>query len=288
MGTKSSEKETASEEKFSSGCLELPSHAVGGIQVEQNFSTAAGGLRSYYLSLPTNYDPSLPHRVIVGFSGTNWVGSQIQPYLDLEDGTAQEIFVYPDPLVRTFDNWGEYGGWLLGEYAYPAHGSEDLNFVSELLDSLKTQYCIDPEKIFVTGHSWGGDMAQVVSCFLGDSVRASVPVAANFPYWFMDESNQRISCVGDTAVWTMFGIADDHFTAQPYPGSYGDECRDFWLQERGCAESYTELVLGNDTCEIYDGCSSPVQYCLYGAEHAHQIPSDYYAEETMKFFRSFP
>ena len=66
------------------------------------------------------------------------MGSQIQPYLDLEDGAEAEIFVYPDPLVRSFDGWGEYGGWLLGEYAYPAHGNDDLNFVAELIDGEAT------------------------------------------------------------------------------------------------------------------------------------------------------
>lgn len=44
----------------------------------------------------------------------------------------------------------------------------------------------DTERVFATGHSWGGDMAQVVSCFLGERFRATVPVAANRPYWFED------------------------------------------------------------------------------------------------------
>ena len=60
-------------------------------------------------------------------------------------------------------------------------------------------------------------------------------MAANRPYWFETSPGTFIpSCEGSTAVWTMFGIADDHFTWQDYPGQFGDECRDFWLTLGQC------------------------------------------------------
>jgi len=39
--------------------------------------------------------------------------------------------------------------------------------------------------------------------------RASVPVAADRPYWFETGPGQFTSCSGTTAVWTMFGSGDD-------------------------------------------------------------------------------
>ena len=92
------------------------------------------------------------------------------------------IYVYPDPL-EGFEGWGTWG-WLLGPHARPADGQQDLSFMGSLLDRLEASYCIDRERIFVTGHSWGGDMAAVVGCFMGDRIRAAVPAAANRPYWF--------------------------------------------------------------------------------------------------------
>ncbi|MCY1007143.1 hypothetical protein OV079_16585 [Nannocystis pusilla] len=129
-------------------------------------------------------------------------------------------------------------------------------------------------------------MAQVVACFLGDRFRATVPVAANSPYWFEDRGG-FIDCVGDTAVWTMFGQADEHFGSQD-PGL---ECRDFWLDERGCdgVDGAVGLDLGDapDECVEYQGCSATTRFCLYGAQYGHQIPGDYFAAATMAFFRSF-
>ena len=91
-------------------------------------------------------------------------------------------------------------------------------------------------------------------------------------------------------MWTMFGINDDHFTWQSFPGEYGDECRDFWLEQHDCegSNAYTDLGLGPEQeCVEFTGCTATTRYCLYAAEHGHQIPSDYYAAETMAFFHSF-
>lgn len=274
------------EQLHSSGCT-----VSNNPTVEQRLINTTEGERGYHLVVPETYDASVPNRLIFGFAGTNWVGEQIRPYLGLEDyAESNDIFVYPDPLWREFDGWGNLGGWVLGPHATPADGMQDLDFTDAIIDELSEQYCIDPTQIYATGHSWGGDMAQVVSCFLGDRFRATVPVAANRPYWFESENGSRVECTGETAVWTMFGSNETHFTWQDYSGQYGDECRDFWLEENGCdgSSSYTDLNLGpNAECVEFEGCDVATRYCLYDGVYGHQIPDDYYAEETMRFFHSF-
>ena len=63
-----------------------------------------------------------------------------------------------------FQWWGTLGGWLLGPHANPADGMI-LDFTAAIIDELSEQYCIDPDQVYATGHSWGGDMVQVVSLF---------------------------------------------------------------------------------------------------------------------------
>lgn len=201
-----------------------------------------------------------------------------------------EIFVYPDPLWRDFEGWGNLGGWVLGPNAEPASGDQDVAFTSALLDDLEANYCIDRSRVFATGHSWGGDMAQVVSCFLGDRFAPSVPVAANRPYWFEKPDGSHETCVGKTATWTMFGSGDDFFgDRQAYPGEFGDECRDFWLaaaQCTGVAASQPLPYGSGQECFDYSGCERPTRYCLYDADAGHQRP-EYYALAAMTYFRSF-
>ena len=82
----------------------------------------------------------------------------------------------------------------MGNYAVPGTGDEDFRFVRAVVDYLSENYCIDTTQIFVTGHSWGGDMSHVLACFLGDVVCAAVPVAAYTSSWFVDSNGESVSC----------------------------------------------------------------------------------------------
>lgn len=274
--------------RASVGCGEREPYRRGGEWIRDfQLAEAAGGLRSFYVTVPPTYNPLRPARLIIGYPGTDWLGGRVRDYLDLEGGRADEIFVYPDPLWRDFGDWGERGGWQLGPNGFNATGDEDLQFTAALLDHLQDTYCIDLDRVFVTGHSWGGDMAHVVSCFLGDRVRASAPAAANDPYWFRT-ANGPIACAGQTAVWSFFGIADDHFNLAE-PGAYGNNARDFWLENSNCTgvEAAAPLDFGpQEQCFDYLGCDVPTRYCLYGPTTRHQIPP-YFSAAIMDFFRSF-
>ena len=267
----------------------FPRNFPPGNSTEIDAGPDGDGTRSYWLSLPAGYDPSVPHDLIVGYPGRDYYGQPMQNYLNLESPGKAEIFVYPDPLVREFAGWGTYAGWLLGPNAAPANGMADLAFTETLLNHLESSLCIDTDRVFITGHSWGGDMAHVVACFLGDRVAAAAPAAANQPYWFTTGGGW-VECAGTPAVWTFFGIADDAFgNGQAYPGDFGDQCRDFWLDNRQCdgVDSYTELPWGEPgDCVEYTGCSSPVRYCLYGPATGHQIPP-YFSGAIMEFFRGY-
>ncbi len=265
----------------SSGCGTAAPHAHGGVQLSRDFSGAAGGERSFFLTTPADYDADTHYAVVVGFAGTNWSGEMIRPYLQLET-QPNTIYVYPDLLFRDFPGWGNLGGWLLGPHAAPANGLDDIEFVRELLDYLEQQYCVDTSRVFATGHSWGGDMAAVVGCFLGDRFRAVAPAAANRPYWF-DAAD--VGCVGESAVWTFFGQNETHFTSQDFPGQYGDEQVDFWRAKHGCGEERA-LSVGGGECVEWDGCSAATRYCFYEPDAGHQIPS-YFSATVEEWFASF-
>lgn len=269
------------------GCGQAPADGQGGAQIEEMFSPAAGGMRSYFLSLPLDYDSNRPHRLVFGYAGTNWSGLMIRPYLGLErDGRSDEIVVYPDLLFRDFEGWGNLGGWLLGPHATPADGLDDIEFTRELLDRLGERYCIDPDRVFATGHSWGGDMAAVVGCFLGDRFTAVAPAAANRPYWF-EPAAGPVGCVGEAAVWTFFGQADEHFAWQDFPGQFGDEQVAFWREKHACAPGEAPLPFGGaGECVAYDGCTADTRYCLYGPATGHQIPP-YFTGAILEWFRGF-
>jgi poly(3-hydroxybutyrate) depolymerase len=246
--------------------------------------------RQFFLSIPAAYDSKLPNRLIVGLHGRDYSGDKMKSYLGLEKAPVvaqnNEIFVYPDALLRDFGSWGSAIGWQLGPGAADtnAAGDEDVAFIDAMVAYMKTNYCIDSERVFVTGQSWGGDFSSALACIRGDIFRASVPVAANGIYYLQ---SPLVSCKGTAAVWEMHGKGDPYFDI-----TLGEEIRDYWLKQNQCSTMFTDLGIkllsgSPEDCVEYSGCADVVRYCAYDASFGHQVPDDYYSGVTMDFFRSF-
>jgi polyhydroxybutyrate depolymerase len=84
--------------------------------------------------------------------------------------------------------WGELGdehGFVtimpnaLGEA--PAWDLEadgvDVRFVEDIIDHAQATLCIDPDRVYVTGHSMGGFLISTLACTIADRVAAFAPVA---------------------------------------------------------------------------------------------------------------
>lgn len=274
-------------------------------QVRVQFNNAAGGQRSFFISLPPDYDSRKTYKLLLVFPGTNTSGKEMFEYVGqswsgvsgIEENMKDTIFVYPDPRWRYFPAWNErFAGWLLGPYGGGAAGHEDIEFVAELIDWLGRHFTIDTQRVFATGHSWGGDMTAVVGCFLGHRFRAIAPVAANRPYWFQPERGRPFSCTGDVAVWTFFGKSDEHFFGQEaYAGEFGVLQNEFWRSRLGCRRNDPMILpVGKREESVeYRGCRRPVRFTLYRPDFSgesdkpgHQ-PPDFYRKAISDWFSSF-
>jgi len=66
----------------------------------------------------------------------------------------QKIMVYPD---------GVDGSWAGANYS-AVTVDEDLQFVSDLLDALRSEYCVDDSRIYATGMSNGAGFVNILAC----------------------------------------------------------------------------------------------------------------------------
>jgi polyhydroxybutyrate depolymerase len=273
-------------------------------QKQHTFSNAAGGTRGYYISVPEDYDETKQYRLLFVFAGTDSTGEFMQTWMGqgwnsntpgLEKLMDNTIFVYPDQKY----NWGNVKGWALGSYAAPYDGMHDIQFTKELLELIKNDYSIDANRIFATGHSWGGDMANVTAYFLKGTFKAVAPIASNKPFWFRDNGNyiNDPDYHGNTAVWIFFGLNDDHFGSSSINGDFGIQQKEFWLLKNGGNENtYTTNPIGSltDITKTYPG-TSEVKLTLYDSDQysgggvtlrAHQ-PPDYYFKAVTDWFKTF-
>jgi poly(3-hydroxybutyrate) depolymerase len=258
----------------------------------------AGLERTFYVSVPASYDSKKRYPLIFGYhGGTDYGGKAMRNYLRLETVAplASEIFVYPD---ATAVNDPKGAGF---EYGTGPEGQAEDAFFDALLAAMKKKYCIDANRVFVTGQSAGGGYATQLACHRGDVVRAAVPVAANLVLcnnktcsgWGTDPSN----CVGKANVMLMHS-PDDWIKLKPF----GLGTLEFLASAAGCGAWSNKKVeiskLGTAPTEKIQpapcvrrlGCDREIIFCPYAG--GHQIPSWYpqagfkYEQFAMDFFRS--
>jgi poly(3-hydroxybutyrate) depolymerase len=223
--------------------------------------------RTYKLFVPMGFTPNARAALVFAWHGLGGDGALARRYFGIESRAGKAaLFVYPDGLAT---GQGDETGWEL-----TAKG-RDVAFFDAMLAKVSHDYCVDSERVFSTGHSFGAMMSNALGCFRGDVLRAIAPVAG------MPPRGQATSCTGEVATWIAHGENDGtvDFT------SGGVATRDFWLGRNGC--STTDSAAATPApCVAYSGCKAdlPVHWCVHQDDHGWP---DFAAAGIWAFFSSF-
>lgn len=201
--------------------------------------------RSFVLYLPSDYDADVAYPLIFAWHGLGGSGSLAQYYFGLEGAVGSDaIIAYPNALPRA-DSGGETG-WELSPYGY------DFEFFDAMVNELTGRLCIDEDRIFSTGHSFGGYMSNAMGCYRGDIHNAIAPVAGGPPFYG--------DCTQAVGAWITHGKGDD--TVEP---SQGQDAVARWKYTNECDDTTTPT--GANNCVAYDGCTRDVQWCEHSGGH---------------------
>ena len=205
--------------------------------------TVGDQVRTYVLSVPKSYDPSISLALVFGWHGHGGTGFQARQSYAIEPSAAgSAVFVYPDGVTNGAD-WN-----------YDPTGI-DVALFDALVSYLASNYCIDRNRIFSTGLSAGAYFTNLLGCCRGDVLRAIAPVAGGPP--------SAGPCAGQVGAWVAHASNDGlvDFTTG------GVATRDFWVSQNGC--STTVAPVGPSDCVEVQGCPSdlPVVWCVYSEGH---------------------
>lgn len=229
--------------------------------------------REFITAVPDDYDPNKPYKLVFAWHGLGGTAQRIASgfggngYYGLQaKAMGSAIFVAGQGL-DTSNAVGSGPGW-------DNMGGRDVAFTRKMLEYMRTNYCIDNERIFSLGMSYGGIMSNTVGCALGDDFRAIAPMSGSGPFAF-----GGTSCTGQVAAWLSHGNMDDIVKF-----SSGEGSRDHWVEANHCSSS--SMPQGSNGCVAYDGCDDgfPVIWCEF--DGGHTVPS-FASAEIWAFFSQF-
>ncbi|KAK5134564.1 hypothetical protein LTR08_006349 [Meristemomyces frigidus] len=222
----------------SSGCGKAHTPGYHYHDSNGNFSVVSGDVERYYaVQVPEAYDADHSYALIFDYHG-NSDNSTIQynnsQYFNYA-AAQQYLIVYPQGYNRSFQG---------PTYAVP--GIDDLQFTTDLLAHIESDYCIDSDHVYASGKSNGGGFVDTLACSdHGDSFAAFAMASAAL---YTDLN--RTACNKKRAILESHGDKD---TKIPYVGkksSHGGPLPNVgewvtWWGERNCGDDANADATGD-------------------------------------------
>jgi polyhydroxybutyrate depolymerase len=224
---------------------------------------SSGERRDYLLHVPRSYDRNKPTPLVISMHGAAlWPAAQMETSQWNELAESEGfIAVYPEGTGRRgLKIWRADGGPGL---------RRDVRFISELIDTLRAAYNIDPARIYANGLSNGGGMAFVLSCALSDRIAAvGMVAAAQLLPWSWCTDDRPVPMI------TFHGTADP---VTPYNGGRTWIAHNSfpsipawtanWARRNRCGTSPGESVVAADVTRLeYTSCADGAAVVLYRIE----------------------
>lgn len=183
--------------------------------------------------VPDGLDPSEPAPLVVLLHGFGVSGEIQDAYLGMGDAAAERgmLFVAPDGT----ENRSGRRFWN----ATPAccgRGSDvdDVGYLTDVIAKVRQDHAVDPERIYLVGHSNGGFMSFAMACARADTIAAIASIEAAT---FDDPADCDPS--EPVAVLQVHGTADTTIAydggtiaGEPYPSA--PETLAMWAAYDGC------------------------------------------------------
>lgn len=237
--------------------------------IELNALAHGGVNRTVGVYVPSTYDAARTAPVIVALHGrfSSAVAFHAMSHLARVAEERGAILVYPQ-TAGAF--WNDGGHAALGRREPP---QEDALFIAQAIAAVRTQYAVDPARVFLVGYDTGGSMAFKLACD-GQIAFAGVAVVSAL-LW--DYQTQTCASPRAAPMLILHGRQDDAFPvngAEPPRGALFTATRlsvadtlAHWRRVNGCGERASATARGGS--QLYAQCAgAPLAYVgLERGEH---------------------
>lgn len=256
--------------------------------------TLGGDDRPAEVKLPDDYTTAQQWPMVILLHGYTASASIQDAYFRLSSRRTDRGFiaVLPDGTV---DNSGDRF-WNATEACcdFYSSGVDDVAYLGGLIDEAKERLAVDPQRVYLIGHSNGGFMSYRLACDIGSKITAIASLAGSS---FGDAAD----CAEDGSVSVLQIHADadatvlyegGSFFGEAYPGAR--ELAERWAGRNSCdadpqAATSIDLdtaIAGDETTvERWAGCQSDTSVELWtieGGGHTPALASDF-SDQVLDF-----
>lgn len=199
--------------------------------------------RTYSCFIPPNLRPNQEYPLVVALHGGGVNGTVMIATAHLVSKAISQKFIVvaPDGLKYNLTTRFNVGGG----YENLTNYTDDVGFISKLIDMMIENYSVDASRIYVMGHSNGGMMAYRLAAEIPDKIAAIAANSGTMVY--------EINPTAPVPIIHMHGLEDNKI---PYEGGTSPsgvivppimEVMEIWRVNNGCEENATQFYYDNDT-----------------------------------------
>jgi polyhydroxybutyrate depolymerase len=198
-----------------------------------------------------------------------WGGreSSLELRLDPDRYWPEAVLIAPEGLPRVLPEAGprRRPGWqfIQGEY-----GDRDIAFFDALLEDVSERFCIDRDRVTLSGYSNGGAFANLLGCLRAGQIAGIAPISSAGP-------PEGLACTGSVPVMIQHGRDDD-----VVPLSAGITSFARWSLNNFCEAPPGDLPRG---CTEAVGCAVSTRFCLTLFSHGWPYGT---SERIVEFLRA--
>ena len=203
-----------------------------------------GVSRAYALYIPSSYQKDEPVPLLMALHGRPGNAQRMADLTSFNSRADQHGFiaVYPQGIRQ-------YWNYLHGILGYRQHPN-DSGFLLKVIDAVKSEYSIDARRVYVTGISNGGFMAQRLACYAPHKFAGFASVAAGgFAGMSVDCDNEGpvnmlyMHGTADTKVpWNGLSVKDTDGNPQLVTMSIRDSVN-FWIDRNRCSAEVNQMEI---------------------------------------------
>jgi polyhydroxybutyrate depolymerase len=256
------------------------------------------GARPFKLFVPTSYNKINPAPLLLALHGYASSGNQLEKYLNLT-AVAQArgvLYVHPD---GTADKSGNRFWNATPECCgYAKMKVNDDQYLMDIIDGVSRKYNVDPDRIFIIGHSNGGFMVNHMACAHADRIAGVVNLAGGT--YANPSTCQPSAPINVLQIW---GTSDEtykgnHMLGRVIPGAVKTIAD--WARLDRCSKKLTKssnnldldrkLKGSESTVSVYPRCEAGTtveSWTIVGGKHVPAI-SKTFTSDVVDFLLAHP